>query len=207
MVDPLGPMEQAEFLRDIVEQLGRIDAEVERRAAGLTAAQLAWSPPDGGWGVGQIVAHLATTNESYLDRLASALHEARRRSGGGPPPPWRPSFFGRLLIRSLDPSSTRRVPTPRAWRPHQQAPADALPRFLESQRRLAALAEAAEGVDLNRARLSSPASRFVRLNGGDALRTFVVHGWRHLAQIDRVLARNDFPGAPADVGSEDDPVA
>lgn len=207
MVDPLGPMEQAEFLRDIVEQLGRIDAEVERRAAGLTAAQLAWSPPDGGWGVGQIVAHLATTNESYLDRLASALHEARRRSGGGPLPPWRPSFFGRLLIRSLDPSSTRRVPTPRAWRPHPQAPADALPRFLESQRRLAALAEAAEGVDLNRARLSSPASRLVRLNAGDALRTFVVHGWRHLAQIDRVLARNDFPGAPADVGSEDDPVA
>lgn len=208
MGDWTAPMDQEELLRDTVQQLSRIDEEVRGRTAGLSPEQLSWSPPEGGWGVGQVLAHLATTNESYLDRIPTALQSARVGGEASKLPPWRPSFFGRLLIRSLDPDSTRRVPTPRAWRPRNQAPPDALPRFLESQRRLTELAESAAGVDLTRARLSSPASRLVRLNAGDAFRTFVVHGWRHLSQIDRVLARDDFPTPPLGAdGSEDQAVS
>lgn len=204
MGDWTKPMPQSELLRDTADQLRRISDEVRSRAGQLSTEQLAWSPPEGGWGVGQVLAHLATTNASYLDRLPVALEGARRAGGGSNPQQWRPSFFGGLLIRSLDPDSTRRVPTPRGWRPQEQAPRDALPRFLESHDQLAALAEGAQGVDLNRARLSSPASRLVRLNAGDAFRTFVVHGWRHLAQIDRVLSHSDFPAAAIPEGQSED---
>jgi hypothetical protein len=50
-------------------------------------------------------------------------------------------------------------------------------------------------VDLVAARLSSPASRLIRMNLGDAFRILVVHGRRHLGQIERVLARDAFPRA------------
>ena len=192
-MDWTAQMDQEELLRDAEEQLGRIDEEFERLVDGLSAEQRAWSPPEGGWGVDQVLAHLATTNESYLEPLAAAIERARGAAADRQRPPWRPSFFGRLLIRSLDPSSTRRVFTPRTWRPAEEAPADALERFLNSQRRLVELARAAGASDLMNGRLSSPANRLIRLNLGDPFRIFVVHGWRHLGQVERILAHPGFP--------------
>lgn len=197
-MDWTAAMDQVELLRDTEEQLGKIDARFQGLAGGLSAQQRAWSPPGGGWGIGQVLAHLATTNESYLERMAAAIDKGRESGGTGQRPRWRPSFFGRLLIRSLDPASTRPVFTPRTWRPDDTAPADALERFLATQLQLVDLARAAREVDLMAARLSSPANRLIRLNLGDPFRIFVVHGWRHLGQVERILARPDFPADAED---------
>jgi hypothetical protein len=100
-----------------------------------------------------------------------------------------------MLIRSLDPRSQRRMPSPGSWRPRSDKPSGTLEAFLACQREIAELTQAAEEVDIVRARVSSPVSRLIRLNVGDAFRIFVVHDWRHLGQIERVIARPGFPAA------------
>ena len=45
---------------------------------------------------------------------------------------------------------------------------------------------AAAGLDWRAVRLSSPVSRFIRLNLGDAFVILVVHAQRHLGQITRI---------------------
>jgi hypothetical protein len=184
---------QDELLRVSEEQLEKVNAEARRLAGDLSIAQLRWVPPDGGWSVAQVFAHLATANGSYLEPLQRAI-ERDAASGAGPEHrTWRPSFFGGMLIRSLEPSAKRGMPSPKIWRPSGEQPTVSLQAFLDSQASILHLARVARGVDLVRARLSSPVSRLIRLNVGDIFRIFVVHDWRHLGQVQRVIAREGFP--------------
>lgn len=184
---------QRALLEDCARELEKINEEARRLAESLNEEQLRWTPPDGGWSVAQIFDHLASANGSYLPGIRVAIARQRGDGSNRSTAPWKPTFFGRMLVRSLDPSSTRALPAPRIWRPSTQASPRALETFLESQAAIAELVHEAEGIDLNRARLSSPVSRFIRLNVGDAFRVFVVHDWRHLGQVRRVMAREDFP--------------
>ena len=55
--------------------------------------------------------------------------------------------------------------------------------------------ESAKGIDLRRNKVTSPVSKLIRINLGDALLILVVHSQRHLQQIARVRAHPDFPKA------------
>lgn len=189
MITP--PLPQDELLRVSMQDLKMVDSAASRLVQGLSQAQLEWIPPDGGWSLAQVFDHVATASSSYFDRLEAAVRGGVRR--GSDAAPWSPTLFGRLLIRSLDPSTTRRSASPRVWRPAPTPPPGAVDRFLASQSTLARLLREAEDVDLVRTRLSSPVSRLIRMNLGDALRVLVVHGQRHLGQMQRVLARPTFP--------------
>lgn len=50
-----------------------------------------------------------------------------------------------------------------------------------------ALMREADGLDLHRLKLSSPAARLIRLNAGDAFAIMAVHTQRHLGQVRRTL--------------------
>jgi hypothetical protein len=184
-------LRQPELLAEAAADLSRIDEKARGLIDGLSEAQLRWSPPDGGWSIAQVFEHLATSNGSYLAPTRVAIEKGPRRDGGGEE--WKPSFFGGLLYRMLQPSNPRRSPSPRGWRPESTATPAAIDQFFTTQATLAELIRAAQPVDLLRTRLSSPANRLVRLNLGDVFRVLVVHEWRHLGQIERVLARPGFP--------------
>lgn len=186
---------QDQLLEDSRSQLEKVNAEARRLAGDMTEAQLRWAPPDGGWSVAQVFAHLASATGSYLPALRSAIAADRATGAPRKHESWHPSFFGRLLIRSLEPSSRRSMPSPKIWRPTNNSPPAALEAFLETQKAVAAAIHEARDIDLVRARLSSPVSRLIRLNVGDALRVFVVHDWRHLGQVERIIGREGFPSA------------
>jgi uncharacterized damage-inducible protein DinB len=189
---------QQELLTQCAADVERVDAEARRLTAGLSEAQLQWNPPDGGWSVAQVFAHLVKANASYFDRMRAAIAAGPRRETDDAS--WRPTVFGGLLYRSLEPSNRRGAPSPKMWRPASHPPADTLDNFLATQATLAGLIRDAAGVDLVRTRLSSPVSRLIRVNLGDALRVLVVHDWRHLGQVERVLARPGFPTVATPAG-------
>ena len=193
MIQP--PIAQAELLRRSASEIEAIRTEAQRLTGSLTSAQLRWAPPEGGWSVAQVLDHVVTASSSYFERMQGAAAGGRMRSGEGRP--WKPSFFGGMLIRSLEPANRKKYPSPKVWRPEQRDLPDALPAFLEAHRTLAGIVSSAAEVDLVRTRLSSPVSRLIRLNLGDAIRVLIVHAQRHLGQAERLIARPDFPGAAA----------
>lgn len=186
-------MAQEALLRQCADEVVAIDAEARRLAAPLSETQLQWNPPGGGWSIAQVFDHLATANGSYFGPMAAAIQRAKTAGKARRKRDWRPSFFGGLLIRSLEPSARRGMPSPRVWRPAKEQRAGALEAFLATQGTLAELLREAAGIDLVGVRISSPVSRFIRLNLGDAFKVLVVHDRRHLGQIERVLAQEGFP--------------
>jgi hypothetical protein len=68
-----------------------------------------------------------------------------------------------------------------------------LDRFLACQALLLAAIEGADGLDLNRVRVTTPISRVLRISLGEALALATGHTRRHLDQARRVRAHPRFP--------------
>jgi hypothetical protein len=181
----------------LIPQIDRIEADTKSLTAGLSTAALQWRPQNGGWSIVQVLQHVTIANRTYFPVLRRLLDDA------GPPPdgtpkPWRPSLSGRLLIWMLVPANERKTPTAGKLKPGPEPGPNPLNDYLATWRELTDIVWKAQGLDLNRLRFTSPVSSIVRgLNFGDGLVILVVHGQRHLKQIERVKASPGFPHSAA----------
>lgn len=158
----------------------------------LSEEQLAWSPERGRWSLAQLFDHLVVSYGSYRPLLEAAVREAPRLDPRAPSPLFRPSRMGRWLARSLrDP--TRRYPAPPLFRPAAQPAPGTAARLAAMQEELLRLIDRSAALDLSRARIRSPVTRFLRFNLGDALEIQVAHLGRHLGQAERLRYHAAFP--------------
>jgi hypothetical protein len=164
--------------------------ELRNKVGPLTYLQLGWHAPEGGWSVAQVLEHLIITDQSYIEEFNRVLARAAQTPASEE---WRPSLIGGFLIRSQRPESTMKVRTPRRWRPGPEPRAGVLEEYIIVREQLIQLMKRADGKDLRRTKLSSPAAKWIRINLGDAFMTLVVHTQRHLRQIDRITKHPDFP--------------
>jgi hypothetical protein len=152
----------------------------------LTAEQLVWRPPAGGWSVAQAFEHMVIAADSYLDRIGPIVEAAALPDAPPVRRPWKPSVMGGLLVRSLQ--SPRKLPAPKIYRPGPRAREDVIAAFIERHRRTAGLLERSVGLVWSDYPFRSPVTRLIRMNLGDAFSVLVVHAERHLGQVDRILA-------------------
>lgn len=188
---PLPPL-----LERRLEELRAIRRDAASLTDGLSAAQLAWSPAPGRWSMAEAVAHLNRTGRLYLDALAHALTDARAR-GMTDRGDWKPTFVGGMMTRSMEPPPRIRLPAPRVFRPAEGEKALDGPREVATWRELHVEMEErireAAGLDLRRAKVTSPASRWMKMNAGDALSLLLAHERRHLWQMRNVRDAAGFP--------------
>lgn len=170
-------------LHDVRAILGEAKGESERLSAGLSEAQLWQPPPDGGWSVGECLAHLNAVGYGYVAKLEPALARAAVRGplGAGP---FRLGRLGGLFVRALTPEATRKLRAPKAFWPEPQA--GVVTQFLDLQDELLELTRRADGLDLAHIKLASPVSRLLRLSAFEALNALALHQLRHLQQAARV---------------------
>jgi hypothetical protein len=180
----------------VAEHSHRLAAEMRQTteawkslASPLSAAQLAWTPPAGGWSVGQVLEHLVVVDGLYL-QLCEALVA---RGTPATDATWKPTLMGGLLARSVAPESKTRLPAPKAFRPGPAARVNALDTFVAMRERLATLVERAAPLDWRRLKGPSPITPLVRLNLGDVFQVLVNHANRHLGQAHRIVAHESFP--------------
>lgn len=159
----------------------------------LSAAQLAQRPSWGGWSVGEVFEHLCITDGLYVAPLQALFAAEHATSAPRRSPAWTPTLFGRLLLWSINPSNARKSPAPAAFRPGAVRD-HVVESWLAQVERTRALMREADGLDLRRLKLSSPAAKLIRLNAGDAFALCAVHAQRHLGQVARTIA--DVTGAP-----------
>lgn len=170
-------------LAALLAELDRLEARADTALAGIDAAAFARRSRDGGWSIAQVFEHLCVADASYVDRaLPKALARARRGGPAAARTP-RPSLLGGWLVRALA-DAGRKLTSPRAYRVGAARP-DAVARWRAGLVKLRALIRAADGADLG-TRLSSPIAWFVRMTLAEALALPIVHGHRHLAQVERL---------------------
>ncbi len=188
-----GPLGLAPEIDGFRLQFERLSAEADAIAAPLTDAAFAWRPAPDAWSVGECLDHLNATARMYLPVMDEGIAEAIRRGlyGGGP---HTYNWIGRLLVYVFGPPARVRVKAPGAFLPAPGRPRqEVLAAFRAYQVQYVDRLRQANGLDLARARVSSPVARWLRIPLGSSFALMVAHERRHLAQARRVIESPGFP--------------
>ena len=174
-------------LQELYDQVEAIKREAEEMVKGLTEEQCAWQPTPQRWSIAQCIEHLNVTARMYFPMVHESINQARAQGwlGAGP---FKYGWLVNWFVRATEPPPKRRFKAPRRFVPPPDRPMSEIwPSFLAFQERFRELIVRANGVDLARARVQSPAFKFLTFPLGRALALTTAHERRHLWQARQVL--------------------
>jgi hypothetical protein len=164
-------------------------------AASLTLDQFARRPARDAWSIGECLAHLNAVNGEYAKVIDDAIAggKANRIIAPGP---FKLTGYERFFVWAVGPPARLKMKAPGIFLPEGGLSRDEiLAEWDRSHQRLVELARAAEGLDLARIRVQSPASARVKISLLAAFAVIDAHDRRHLWQADRIKAK--LPGRAA----------
>ncbi len=179
-------------LPSLIAEANGIAIETKSTFGRLTPTQLNWKPSAERWSVAQCFEHLVTSNKGFFPRVDGVI-------AGIKPTFWQrmpviPGLAGRLLIKSLDPKSTRKIKAPKKFQPAQSdISASVLDDFVDQQAKIVEKMKATEHLDLEKIIITSPVAAAITYSMMDAYRVIVVHERRHFEQTRRVTEEAAFP--------------
>jgi hypothetical protein len=180
-------------ITELANEFGVIAESTKRTFGSLTAAQLNWKPANDSWSIAQCLDHLFTANKAYFP-VFERVARAEKKNTLWESMPLIPGLFGKLLIKSLEPTTKRKLKAPKAIEPAiSDIDTGIVDRFLSQQAELAKAFRSMEHKDLDRIRMTSPFVGFITYSLRDACIIIVVHEQRHLQQAERVLSSPGFP--------------
>ena len=179
-------------LRSLISEANKIAAETKSTFGRLSPTQLNWKPSAERWSVAQCFDHLLSSNNGYFPSIEGVL-------AGTKPTFWQrmpifPGLAGKLLIKSLDPKSSRKIKAPAKFQPAQSdISASVIDDFVDQQARIVEKMKATEHLDLEKIVITSPVAAAITYSLMDAYRIIVVHEQRHFEQAKRVTEEPSFP--------------
>ena len=154
----------------------------------LNQEQLNWKPSPDKWSIGECIDHLIVSHDQYLKIIRKVDFE--RIEPGNDNKPYKHSIFGKLLINAVAPEATRKVKTFKVFKlGHKLISIGVVDDYHRSLNELIDVARKFAGYDLNKIKISSPISKFIRLNLGDAFIIHLNHDRRHINQANKVLEK------------------
>lgn len=180
-------------LSSIITAANNVANEARSTFGRLTPSQLNWKPSPERWSVAQCFDHLISSNKGYIPVIENVL-------AGHKPTLWQsmpvlPGLMGKLLIKSLDPASSRKIKAPKRFQPAQSdISGSVINDFIDQQQLIVAKMKATEHLDLKKIVITSPVAAAVIYSLMDAYRIIVVHEHRHFEQAKRVTQETGFPG-------------
>ena len=204
MIRPGLPAPPSEVRRHMipasVADLDRVIAAVRQQSDEVTELfetatpeSLTWRPSPTAWSVAGHVFHMVKVNGPYM-AAAEACAERERASGRRSDGPYRHGWLGPWFANSMRPPPKRRFKTLKAMVPDPQTTGgEALKEFLAAQDVLVNTLEGVRGLDLGRARFSSPFMAILRLSLGAGLAMLVLHNQRHIWLSREVMSLPEFP--------------
>ena len=182
-------------LAGLVEQVAKIRSDCKKLTSDLNEIQLSWRTLPGSWSIAQCLHHIVLGHQEYIRVIDKAILQARERKlfGSGP---FKYGWFGNWFARSLDAPPKFKMKNPRLITPLPDPPGKKVVADFESvHQELLRLFEQANGIDLGRAKMTSPLSRLVRLSLGQAFAVLTAHARRHVWQAWQVRNHPAFPKA------------
>ncbi len=178
---------------DLRKQFEALSSEADALVEPLTEEQFTWRAGPEIWSIAQCLDHLNATARFYLGYLDEAIADAIRR-GLYADGPFTYRRLGRILVALTEPPSrlrgkARPVLQPKEPRRRQEV----LPAFRAYQVQYVDRLRQANGLDLGRAAVRTPVSKWLWMSLGSGFALMAAHERRHLAQAQRVRAMRGFP--------------
>jgi DinB superfamily len=181
-------------LRRMVTRTTDLKAEASAVLSLAEQKQWIWSPDAGTWSMALTLDHLNSVNQLLLPRLEEALERIRTEGYYSDAEP-RYALAERFFIRLLSPNPPFQLPVPPIYVPTLRADPvrETGEPFIGLLDRIQGSIEMANGLDLKKAKIVSPASPLVRLTAGASLEAMVAHNEYHWAQVRALLDHPNFP--------------
>ena len=188
-----GPLALAPEIDEFRQQFERLTADADALVAPLTEEQFHWQPAPGAWSIAQCIEHLNVTARMYLPRLDEGIAEGIRRGVYGQGP-FTHDFVGGFLVRSMEPPARFKVKAPTTFHPGpQRGRPEIMAAFRAYQVQFVDRLRQASGLDLRRAKVVSPAGKWLKMSLNSGFALMAAHERRHLWQAQRVTAASGFP--------------
>ena len=169
-------------IREFETLSGRYAAEFSEMSAEAMDAK----PGKDVWSVNECLDHVVQVNRSYFERFG-AIAEGRARSNPWASIPFLPGMYGKMVLKSVLPTATRKSRTFPVWYPlKSQYGRNLASEVGEANRALTAHLKALAGKDPDRTLITSPAAGFVVYSLRHCLSILVAHQERHFLQAKRV---------------------
>lgn len=168
-----------------------IKEEATALVADVDADTLQKRPAPETWSVAQIFDHLNTAGWLLLNPLEQAIQTGQEKGPYGEPP-FQYGFISRWFVRSMRPRSGWTFTSPSAFEPASSETLyarETMEDFRSLQDQFGQCVADADGLDLRRIRVSSPAVPLLRISLGAWFEATIAHEERHLQQAERVLER------------------
>ncbi|RPH35406.1 DinB family protein [bacterium] len=182
-------------LEDYQHQFERIKQDAEELIAGLNPYGFNWHPAPGSWSIAECLDHLIVAGNLLLPGIDEAIRNAQAknlRDEG----PFRYGVRGTLFIRAQEPPVKRRIRTSPQYVPSTARLTEDVQReFRELQDRLIERVKAADGLNLSKMLIPSPAISWLRFNAAVWFAATAAHERRHLWQARRTKESSWFPSS------------
>jgi len=160
--------------------------------SGLSESQINWKPFEERWSIGECIKHLVITHRLYYSKIKE-LQPLFEDSGEGSLK-FKHTFSGRMILKYVDPNSTTKTKTFKVFKPPmRQINTNIIRSFCEEVETMISFGEKLHGADLTKLKISSPVTKLLRMNVGDALLINLYHDRRHLNQAEKILNATNFP--------------
>ena len=179
-------------------QFDQLADDADALVAPLSDEQFSWQPPaptEGipSWSIAQCIDHLNVTARLYLPQLDEGIANAIRQGqyAEGPFTYW---WLARMFVRMLEPPPRFRMKAPPSFQPPpSRTRREIMAAFRAYQVQYVDRLRQANGLDLARARVRSPAASWISMPLGTGFAGMTAHERRHLWQARKVI---DAPGFP-----------
>lgn len=177
-------------LQQSVDKFKTAKEDIIPLTQGLSTEQFNWRPSEKQWSVGECIEHLNQTGFSLGEALNAGIDSAYM-AGDTSEGPFQYSWFGNWFANAAgvqrNPNKGK-VKAPKLYVPSRSEldPTETIQRFQDLQDFLIEITQKAQGLDLKKVKVTSPAVKIVRLSLGVWLKMLPDHQRRHFDQAKRV---------------------
>lgn len=145
---------------------------------------LTWRENEKSWTILECLAHLNLYGGYYLPLMEAKIKHAPLSADSH----FKSGFLGKYFVKSmLGEKSSNRMKTPKSKNPiNTGVGEEVINDFIGQQHKFLELLDQAQQVSLNKVKIPTSLSRFIKMNLGDTFQFLINHTLRHFQQMDRI---------------------
>lgn len=176
-------MQSKHLIQLLIEQTGQIIQQVESLKKDDLEI-LKWKVSPASWSILECLEHLNLYGNFYLPEIENAISKANAECEVE----FKSGLLGGYFAKSMLPKEkVNKMKTFKDKNPlDAKLNKDVIDKFIGQQNKLSELLKQSRDVSLNKTKIKTSISKFIKINLGDAFQFYVNHILRHLKQIEGV---------------------